>query len=190
MANFFSKLFGLSNEKKEGTPEELLQSALDGILDQAHFDLIYELTNTGEGFFVQFSGGDSKLLTEKDGLVLDAFQTYLKRLLQNRFPKDRIEITVDCEGFLDSSAEELRTIADRLKNLVLKKGQPAYVRALPPRDRKIIHRHLAEDGRVRSQSVGEGFCKKIKITSSRPMAQPSRDMVAESPQPEGNLSAW
>jgi spoIIIJ-associated protein len=114
---------------------------------------------------VNISGDDAKLLTDRDALVLDAMQTFLKRYIQNKHPeKAETNIIVDCNGYLESSAQELKELADRLKNLALEKGQSSYVRALPPRDRKTIHRHLADDDRVKSQSVGEGFCKKIKIT--------------------------
>jgi spoIIIJ-associated protein len=92
-------------------------------------------------------------------------------MLQNKYPDQNFDIEVDCDGFLDASAKELKDLAEKLKVHVLEKGSPSYVRALPPRDRKIVHRYLAEDGRVKSQSVGEGFCKKIKISLGRHTAQ-------------------
>lgn len=167
MAGFFSKIFGKKANSWDGSPEEIVQKALDGVIDHGDFSLNFEIAKNAEGFVINLVGKDSKLLTNKDGLVLDAFQTYLKRLMQNRYPDQRIEVKVDCDGFLEVSANELRQLADKLKDSVLKKGQPAFVRALPPRDRKVVHRHLAEDERLRSQSIGEGFCKKIKISLAR-----------------------
>lgn len=54
-------------------------------------------------------------------------------------------------------------LADKLKEIALTKGKPVYFRALPPKDRKVVHQYLAEDGRVKSRSVGDGHFKKIKI---------------------------
>jgi spoIIIJ-associated protein len=168
MAGFFSKLFGMGKGNGAGSPEEALQKTLDGVIDNGGFSLSFEIEATDGGYLVNFSGDDAKLLTSKDGLLLDSFQVFLKRMLQHRFADKKIELLVDSQGFMESSAQELKDLADKLKTLVLDKGQPSYVRALSPRDRKIVHRHLAEDGRVKSQSIGEGFCKKIKISLARP----------------------
>jgi spoIIIJ-associated protein len=58
-------------------------------------------------------------------------------------------------------------LADKLKGIAIDKGKSVYFRALPPKDRKLIHQYLAEDGRVKSRSVGEGHFKKIKIYPNR-----------------------
>ncbi len=167
MVGIFSKLFGKGSSSSGKSPEGAIQKVIDGIIDRGGFSLRYEIDSKEGELLVNFSGEDSRLLTEKEGLLLDSVQTFLKRMLQNRFPTERIEISIDSDGFLEMSANQLRELAEKLKKLVLEKGQPSYVRALPPRDRKIVHRYLAEDERIKSQSVGEGFCKKIKIFPAR-----------------------
>jgi spoIIIJ-associated protein len=184
MTNFFSRLFGKGRGASDGNVEESLQKVLDGVIDRGAFELAYEIQATAEGYLVNFSGADAKQLTAKEGVLLDSIQTFLKRMVQNKFPQQKIEIVVDSEGFLEESAQELRTLAEKLKNMVLEKGQASYVRALPPRDRKIVHRHLALDERVKSQSVGEGFCKKIKISLASAPARPS----GSRPQRENELT--
>jgi spoIIIJ-associated protein len=47
--------------------------------------------------------------------------------------------------------------------VAVERGKPVYFRALTPKDRKTVHQYLAQDGRVKSRSVGEGLYKKIKI---------------------------
>jgi spoIIIJ-associated protein len=165
MANFLSRLFG--KDKGADTPQGTIQFVVDGVLSRGGFDLQAKVEKTEEGFLVNFSGGDSQLVTGKEGLLLDSFQIFIKRLLQNKFPDQKIEVSVDCEGFLEDSAQELKDLAEKLKNYVLDKGGTSFVRALPPRERKIVHRYLAEDERVKSQSVGEGFYKKIRISVAR-----------------------
>ena len=54
-------------------------------------------------------------------------------------------------------------LADKLKGIALEKGKSVYFRALPPKDRKVIHQYLANDQRVKSRSIGDGLFKKIKI---------------------------
>jgi spoIIIJ-associated protein len=164
MANFFSKLFGKSKALNSSNPEGALTETIEGVIDRSGFDLTYEVKKTENGFLINLAGSDSGLCTDREGLLIDSFQIFLKRMLQNKFSDQKIEVEVDCSGFLESSAQELRDVAEKLKNNVLEKGQAAFMRALPPRDRKVVHRYLAEEGKVRSQSVGEGFLKKIKIT--------------------------
>ncbi|MCC6276680.1 MAG: hypothetical protein IT289_02050 [Oligoflexia bacterium] len=166
MANFFSRLFG-KKDAAATNAEEALRLALDGVIEKGAFDVTYSLEATDEGFKVDFSGPDSGAFTGKDGVLLDAFQIFLKRIVQHKFPGQPSEIAVDCDGYMEDSAQELQDLAERLKGLVLQKGQPAYVRALAPRDRKVVHRYLAQDERVKSQSIGEGFAKKIKISLAK-----------------------
>ncbi len=178
MANFFAKLFGKSEKTGGGSnTENMIHEALDGVIETGGFELDYDLQVIEGGFSVNLIGNDSKLVTDKEGLLLDAFQIFLKRMLQNKFPDHKIELQVDCDGFLESSSQELRDLADKLKAYVLQKGGASYVRALPPRERKVVHRHLAEDVRIKSQSVGDGFCKKIRISLANEVgtASPRRD---------------
>ena len=68
-------------------------------------------------------------------------------------------------------------LADRLKGIVLSKSKPVYIRALPPKDRKVIHQYLAEDSRVKSRSVGEGHYKKIKIYPTKEINKKTEKMA-------------
>jgi spoIIIJ-associated protein len=70
---------------------------------------------------------------------------------------------VDCGGYRDESAAALIERAENLKTIAIEQGKSVYYRALPPKDRKVVHQYLAQDPRVKSRSLGEGLYKKIKI---------------------------
>ncbi len=161
MANFFSRLFG---KKSDSGMESIMSEVVEGVIKHGNFNLDYTVSSNAEAITINFTGDDGHLLTDKDAMVLDGMQTFLKRFIQNKYPDKNLEVIVDCDGYLEASAQDLRDLADKLKINVLERGQASYVRALPPRDRKTVHRHLALDERVKSQSIGEGFCKKIKIS--------------------------
>lgn len=166
MAGFFSKLFG--GKKEGGQVETLVQDTLNGIIEKGQFDLSfkisYEKEAEGEGVLaVEFSGSDEELLKDKKGQMLDAFQLFLKRVVQHNFPEDKTNITVDCGGYRDESAAALIERAENLKTIAIEQGKSVYYRALPPKDRKVVHQYLAQDPRVKSRSLGEGLYKKIKI---------------------------
>ena len=113
--------------------------------------------------FIDFSGEDRAMLLAREGQLLDAIQLYTKRVIQYKLPNEKILLVIDCDGFREKADNSLRNLADKLKDVAISKSKPVYFRALPSRDRKVIHQHLSDDGRVQSHSVGEGFYKKIKI---------------------------
>lgn len=162
---FLEKLFGRKKEDKQDGAHGLLSEALDGIIQSGGFELEYKISAEGaEGdLMVEFYGTDEEMLTEREGQLLDAFQLYLKRVVQHQLPDERINVNVDCAGFRQQANEALIELADKLKEIALTKGKSVYFRALPPKDRKVVHQHLAEDGRVKSRSIGDGHFKKIKI---------------------------
>ncbi len=168
MAGFFSKIFG-GGKKKEGPAEveNLIQTTVQGIIERADFQLKFELTHTEENgepvVVINFDGQDEGLLKDREGQLIDAFQLLVKRVLQHHLPEDRTNIIVDCNGFREESTQALVDLAEKLKGIALEKGKSVYFRALPPKDRKIIHQYLANDQRVKSRSIGEGIYKKIKV---------------------------
>ena len=169
MAGFFKKLFG--GKGKAGSVEEMVRDTVEGLIERSGLDLSYDVTvssnGEGETFAIELSGGDEEIVKDKKGQVLDAFQLFTKRVIQHNFPEDKSNITFDCGGYREDSEAALIERAENLKTLALEQGRSVYYRALPPKDRKVIHQYLAEDGRVKSHSVGDGLYKKIKIYPNR-----------------------
>lgn len=169
MTGFLGKLFGKKETVAE-TSVDLINEVLDGLLKTANLDFNFEVTqdqvNPAE-VYVEIFGGDDELLRAREGQLLDAIQLFLTRVMQHRLRDERVTIHVDNEGYREHANQELTELAEKLKNIALEKGKPVYFRALAPRDRKVIHQYLAEDGRVKSRSIGEGLYKKIKIYPSK-----------------------
>jgi spoIIIJ-associated protein len=169
MTGLLGRFFGKKTEEikdsvaAEGSAEQLVSEVLDGLFAASNLDLSYSIERDGERIAVEVSGDDEELLRTKEGQLLDAVQLFLTRVVQHQMKDERVNITVDNAGFREDSNKELIELAEKLKGIALEKGKPVYFRALPPRDRKIIHQHLAIDGRVKSRSVGDGLFKKIKI---------------------------
>lgn len=163
--SFLNKIFG--GKKKEIAAESsagLVESVLAELVKASNLDLEYEVSDEkDDGIFVELSGPDEEMLTAKEGQLLDSIQLFLQRVLQHQRPDDRSNVEVDCAGYREKANSELIELADKLKDIALTKGKSVYFRALPPKDRKVVHQYLAEDGRVRSRSVGDGHFKKIKI---------------------------
>ncbi len=163
----FDKIFGGGGGEKKsgaGVALDIIESTLQGIFEKGQFNLSYEISDDEKGNInIELFGEDEGELTDREGQLLDAFQLYLKRVVQHQLPEERINVDCDANGYREEANEELIKLADKLKNIAIDKNKSVYFRALAPKDRKVIHQYLAEDGRVKSRSVGEGHFKKIKI---------------------------
>lgn len=165
---FFSKLFGGKSKSASSQVEALVQKTLEGIIEKAEFDLSFEMNSEKEEdgssvLSIQFSGADEEMLKDKKGQMLDALQLFLKRVVQHNYPEDKTNIMVDCGGYRDETANALIERAENLKQICIEQGKSVYYRALPPKDRKVVHQYLAKDPRIKSRSLGDGLYKKIKI---------------------------
>lgn len=173
---FFSKLFGGKSKGANSEVEALVQKTLEGIIEKAQFDLSFNIKTEkeedgGATLMVELNGADEEILKDKKGQMLDAFQLFLKRVIQHNFPDDKTNVTVDCGGYRDESANALIERAENLKAICIEQGKSVYYRALPPKDRKVVHQYLAKDPRVKSRSLGDGLYKKIKIYPAKGQAQ-------------------
>jgi spoIIIJ-associated protein len=159
-----SKLFGKKEFHVSEKALDIVEECLNGIFNHGGLDLSYEIEENDQGqVLIELFGTDEEALKLRDGQLLEAFQFFIKRALQHKLPDEKVEVIFDSNNFRQESDQSLIDLAEKLKGIVLEKGRPAYVRALPPRERRIIHQHLAEDKRVKTRSIGEGHYKKIKI---------------------------
>jgi spoIIIJ-associated protein len=159
----FSKLFG----GKKPDIDKVVEETIVGILSKGGFELEFELNVDKKEEItevrVDFSGADEELLKDYKGQLLDAFQLIIKRVLQHNFSDVNTNVVVDCGGYRQESEAALIERAEHLKAIVIEQGKSVYYRALPPKERKVIHQFLALDPRVKSRSLGDGLYKKIKI---------------------------
>ncbi len=166
--NFLKKLFGSGSKSSESPVEGILRQTVEGLIANGGFEIEYELkSEKGENdewtYDVQLSGPDEELFKDRKGQLLDSFQLLLKRVVQHHFPEDRSNVLIDCGGYREESEALLIERADNLKQIAIEQNKAVYYRALPPKERKVVHQYLSKDARVKSRSLGEGLYKKIKI---------------------------
>ncbi len=164
MTSFLSRIFGGGSRKSK--VEAFIEDKMVNLLSKAGLKLSFDLkvSEDQKKILIDLYGEDEEMAKDRDAQLLDAFQLFLKRATQNEYPEEKVSIIVDCDSYREQSDDELLKLADKLKEQVLKKKKPSFVRALPPRERKIVHQHLSEDKRFRTKSVGDGMFKKIKIS--------------------------
>lgn len=177
MKGFLGKLFGGSeSDKSNNSAADILADVLETVISIAKLELSFDVLVNDEtgGVKIDFYGKDEGLLLNRDGQLLDGLQLYLRRVIQHQIPDKRVDLILDCDSYRERSDESLLKLANKLKGIVLQKGKPVYVKALPPAKRKIVHQFLAEDDRVNSRSIGDGHFKKVKIFLTKENNKESR----------------
>jgi spoIIIJ-associated protein len=107
-------------------------------------------------------GGDTAILIGKRGQTLEALQ-YLVEKMINVQNEGRIKILIDVEGYLETRKQNLEMLAARLAEKAKKAGKPMTIKQMNAHDRRIVHLFLKDDSEVRTQSVGEGYYRKLMI---------------------------
>lgn len=159
-----SRLFGGGDNKGA---KNLIEEILNGLIEKSALELSFEIEKDKEQetetYKVNIFGADEEMLTARDGMLLEAFQLFLKRVLQHNFPDNPVNVLCDSNNYRSEENKTLEMMIDKLKEKALAQGRPVYVKALPPKERRVVHQFLAKDDRVKSKSIGDGHFKKIKI---------------------------
>ncbi|MCB9072658.1 MAG: hypothetical protein H6623_03485 [Bdellovibrionaceae bacterium] len=166
--SLIGRLFGGGGDKKAyKSPKALIEGVLSQLLEKSSLELSFDLSlnkeEDVESYKVNFYGTDEEMLIARDGQLLESLQLFIKRVLQHNFPDTQVNIACDSNGYREKETKQLEAMIDKLKQKVLDQGRPVYVKALPPKERRVVHQFLARDERVKSKSIGDGHFKKIKI---------------------------
>lgn len=102
----------------------------------------------------------------KKGQNLEAIQFLIDKIV-NKVSEGRIRVLIDIEDYLERRKQNLQSIAIRYADKVKKSGKPATIGQLSAYERRFIHIALRDDRRVRTQSMGEGYYRKLVVFPSR-----------------------
>lgn len=164
-----TRLFGLGKEvvirakiKRAGKSGDLTVF-LDRLMDVFPLELTYEIKTKDEISFVLFGGADKQLLLWKDGALLLAIQHLLNKI------SDR-KVQVDCEFFRKRKEKSLHDYTLDVARRVSDSGRNEILDLMNPYERRIVHIAANQVPGITSESLGEGFLKRVKIfpASRRP----------------------
>jgi spoIIIJ-associated protein len=110
----------------------------------------------------KIEGGNSGLLIGKRGQTLEAMQ-YLAEKIVNKQNAQRVRVLVDVEGYLNTRKSNLQKMATKMAEKAKKTNKPVTIGQMNAYDRRTVHMHLKSNSAVRTQSVGEGYYRKLVI---------------------------
>ena len=111
---------------------------------------------------VDVRGSDLGVLIGRHGETLDSFQ-YVAALMIGKETGQFVHVVVDVEGHRDRRERQLRQLAQRMAEQVLKTGRKLTLEPMRAAERRIIHLELREHPAVTTESVGEEPHRKVTI---------------------------
>jgi spoIIIJ-associated protein len=138
------------------------KNVLQQIIDLITIDAEISFEKKSDQILFYIKGGNAAILIGKQGQTLEAMQ-YLVEKVINKHSEQRIRIQIDIEGYLEKRQNNLKRLAGRLAEKAKRSGKPITIGQMNAYDRRIVHLALREDSGIRTQSVGDGFLKKLLI---------------------------
>lgn len=141
---------------------EIGKNVLQKFADFISEETIVETEIQKERIIYKVSGGNSGLLIGKRGQTLEAMQ-YLVEKIINKQCEQRVRVLVDVEEYLETRKSNLKKLAGRMAEKAKKINKPVTIGQMNAYDRRIVHLYLKDNSNVRTQSVGEGYYRKLVI---------------------------
>ena len=142
---------------------DALKRIVDSITDDASVSCS---ARQGQVFF-HIKGGNSAVLIGKHGQSLEAMQFLIDKIINKTRYKQKVRVRIDIEGYLRIREENLTKLALRLGEKVRRSKRPETVSPMNAHDRRIIHLALKNDNRLKTQSIGSGYYRKLVIFPNR-----------------------
>lgn len=105
--------------------------------------------------YVEISGPDAKLLTDRDGELLRALEHLCAKALRLE-PDEHDRISFDADGFKAARNRELLNVAKRGIESVRSSQKPYSFEPMSSRERRMLHLVLKNAEGMRTESSGEG----------------------------------
>ncbi len=138
--------------------KEALQKMADLITDEAAIEAVTEQ----DRLTLQITGGNAGILIGRKGQTLDAMQFLTDKII-NRKSEARVRVKVDIEGYMETRKANLKHLAYKMAEKAKKTGRPATINQMSAQDRRIVHLALKDDNQVRTQSMGDGYYRRLVI---------------------------
>ncbi len=179
-------------EKKysKADAEARIEEFLDMVLDDADFDLTYDITG-GEGlhpdfenpdFVVRFEGPDVEILLGNKAEVLLALEQLTMEAI-GMAPEEHSRLCFDANDHRVLRVQELRMSAEAAAERVMKTRQPFHFSPMNSRERRILHLAMRDHTDLRSESVGEGPIRQVVIVPKELTVMPEA-IRPPKPRPE------
>lgn len=120
------------------------------------------VSNDSDQAWIKVKCIEPGILIGKRGQTLEAMQYLIDKVVNKQCGKGN-RVIIDVEGYIESRKAELKDLASRLAKKTSRTGKPSTMSRMNAHDRRVVHIALKSDRLVRTQSVGEGYYRKLII---------------------------
>lgn len=138
------------------------KQALQRMADLITDDATVSAKTKADRLTLSIEGGNTGILIGRKGQTLDAMQFLTDKII-NRKSEARVRVKVDIEGYMETRQSNLRHLAYKMADKAKKTGRPATINQMSAQDRRIVHLALKDDNKVRTQSMGDGYYRRLVI---------------------------
>jgi spoIIIJ-associated protein len=158
-----TKLFGIKSKEivirawpKNEEEDNAAERFLERVMPHFPLELTYQVKKRPDLIFVIFDGADKNILLRNDGALLLAFQHVLNKV-------SPVKVQVDCEFFRRRKEKKLKEFGQKVAQQVSDSGRDEVLDFMNPYERRIIHIAVNQVPGITSESIGDGFLKKVKV---------------------------
>ena len=166
------KVLGIKSTAKEGAVG--LEVFLQTLPELMGYDFSFRREDKDDQLHYELEGPEVDSLMAENPNMLESLSHISMRILRKTegLANEAVEgevatnfyVSFDANGFKEKKIQDLKDLAAKQRQKVLDNdGKPAYLPALSPAERKVIHTTLLELGDVMSESIGKGNFKRIRV---------------------------
>lgn len=141
---------------------EEAKSVLEEMLRLMEVEASVEIGMGTESAKLNVKGNELGILIGRRGEKLASLQHIVNLIVAKR-EGQWTRVAVDVENYRGRREEQLREVADRAAKRVIQSGKIIQLEAMPAVERRVIHMILAENPKIRTQSVGVEPTRRVVI---------------------------
>ncbi len=146
------------------TTESIVSRLIHHLGMEAQVSAHYDESSTEDRRTIQVDvrGDDLSALIGRQAETLNAFQ-YVASLIVGKETQQWVQLVVDVEGYRSRRDKQVRQIALRMVDQVIKTGRKASLEPMTASERRSIHIELRDHPAVTTESTGEDPHRKVVI---------------------------
>ncbi len=148
--------------------EDTIKKELDTLLSlmgiEAEYDLNVEESNGIKYIKISFNGENLGYLIGNHGKHLESLQYVFSLILRKKFEEGtEYRVLMDVGGYKEERNKKIERMALQKADDARILGEPIELDPMSPSDRRVVHMALQVFDDIKTESVGEGNDRRVKI---------------------------
>jgi spoIIIJ-associated protein len=119
-------------------------------------------TGEEESLILNIKTEESNYLIGQYGVNLQALQ-HIARVLTRKKIGEKISFMLDVNFYRQEKNESISILAKNMAEQALTEKRAIVMRPMSPFERRLVHMELAQDNRIKTESIGEGEDRRVVI---------------------------